>query len=140
MPWKPEALRFVYDRTSGRCHLCGKKLSWINYGRRGARGAWHVDHSVPRTKGGTNHRNNLYAACIVCNREKDTFTAKTARSWHGRQRAPLSHAKRAQRKKQNAAIGGAVGGLLGAVVLGPVGAVVGAGIGAKLGHNAKPDD
>jgi 5-methylcytosine-specific restriction endonuclease McrA len=36
----------------------------------GERGVWEVEHSVARAKCGSNHGNNLYAACITCNRSK----------------------------------------------------------------------
>ena len=63
-------LNAIYDRSRGYCHICGKKLAFINYGNFGKRGAWEVDHSKPRVKGGTDHPNNLYPACISCNRSK----------------------------------------------------------------------
>ncbi|SRR5713226_9558272 len=132
-------LRQIYDRTSGYCHLCGRKLSFTNYGRSGEKGAWHVEHSVPRAKGGTDHGNNLYPACISCNLEKDTFATKTARGWNGRSRAPLSREKRKQARVNNAVAGGVIGGIVGAAVFGPVGAAIGAGVGAKIGHGIKPD-
>jgi 5-methylcytosine-specific restriction endonuclease McrA len=93
-----EKLNAIYDRTSGYCHICGKKLCFINYARLGRRGAWEVDHSVARVNGGTNRLCNLYAACISCNRQKQHLLTRTARRWHGRTRAPLS-AKRRQRAR-----------------------------------------
>ena len=138
MPYDHSTLRDIYDRTSGYCHICGKKLSFTNYGCPGQKGAWHVEHSVPRAKGGTDHGNNLFAACIDCNLEKNTSTTKTARGWHGRSRAPLSREKRNQERTTNAVAGGVIGGAIGAF-LGPLGAVIGAGIGAKIGHSVKLD-
>lgn len=137
-------LRTIYDRTSGYCHLCGKKLSFTNYGHAGSKGAWHVEHSVPRAKGGTDHGNNLYAACIDCNLEKGTHTTQTARTWHDRSRAPLSRKKRSEARTNNAIAGGFIGGiaggaLLGFFELGPLGAVIGAVVGAKVGHSINPD-
>jgi len=131
-------LRQVYDRTSGYCHVCGEKLSFTNYGRPGEKGAWHVDHSKPRAKGGTDHANNLYAACINCNMEKATFTTKTARRWHGRPRAPLSRGKREKARRANAVACGVIGGIVGSL-FGPLGTTIGAGIGARIGHDIKPD-
>lgn len=138
MAYTRTELRRIYDRTSGYCHICGRKLSFTNYGCRGEKGAWHVEHSIARAKGGTNHGNNLYAACIACNLEKDTFTTKTARGWNDRSRAPLSREQRKKARVRNSVAGGVVGGILGSV-LGPVGAAIGAGIGAKVGHDVKPD-
>ncbi len=38
-------LRIIYKRTHGRCHVCGSKVYFTNYGRFGERGAWEIDHS-----------------------------------------------------------------------------------------------
>ncbi len=138
MPYDRAELKRIYDRTSGYCHICRKKLSFTNYGRFGAKGAWHVEHSVPRAKGGTDHGNNLFAACIDCNLEKDTFTTQTARGWHGRSRAPLSREKRKPARTTNTLAGGVIGGIVG-LPFGPWGVAIGAGIGAKIGHSLKPD-
>jgi hypothetical protein len=138
MPYTEEQLNFIYDRTSGYCHICHKKLAFSNYGKKRARGAWEVEHSKPKVKGGTNRLNNLYAACISCNRDKGTATTRTARSRHGTKRAPLSIEKRNKAKTTNAAAGAVVGGVIG-FVFGPLGAVAGAAIGAKLGHKQNPD-
>lgn len=131
-------LRRIYDRTSGYCHICRKKLSFTNYGKFGEKGAWEVEHSHVRATGGSDHGNNLFAACISCNREKGTFTTRTARSWHGRTKAPLSKEKRKKAKRANAIAGGILGGLAGSI-LGPWGVAAGAAIGAKIGHDSDPD-
>ena len=65
-----EKLNKIFDKTDGRCRFCGKQLSWSNYGQRGRRGAWAVDHSIPPANGGSDHLNNLYATCYACNEEK----------------------------------------------------------------------
>ena len=67
----------IYDRPSGYCHICGRKLSFQNYGIIDARGAWEVEHSIPWAFGGTDHLNNLYPACISCNRGKGTYSTRT---------------------------------------------------------------
>lgn len=69
-----QTLRYIYDKTGGYCRYCGKKLAWTNYGVIGARGAWEVDHSIPLSRGGTEHLNNLFPVCISCNREKGNMT------------------------------------------------------------------
>jgi hypothetical protein len=71
-------LNAVYDRTSGYCHICGKKLSFCNYGLHGRRGAWEIEHSLARFNGGSDSLCNLYPACIGCNRRKRHFTTRTA--------------------------------------------------------------
>jgi len=74
MSYDYETLRRIYRKTNGRCRYCGKKLAWKNYGRPWARAAWEVDHSIPISRGGTDHLNNLFPACIRCNREKRDMT------------------------------------------------------------------
>jgi len=133
-----QRLRRIYDRTSGYCHICGKKLSFTNYAQVGKRGAWEVEHSVPQAKGGTDHANNLFAACIECNRAKSDFTTRTARRWHGNTRAPLSREERKQARGWNTAGGALVGGLLG-LIAGPGGVVFGSLIGAAIGNKIKPN-
>ena len=64
MPYSDERLSDIYDRTSGYCHICGKKLSFSNYCRPGCKGAWEVEHSKARVNGGCDSLNNLYAACM----------------------------------------------------------------------------
>jgi len=82
--------------------------------------------------------NNLFGAHINCNREKSDLTTRTARSWHGNTRAPLSPEKGKEVRTTNAVAGGVIGGIVG-VVLGAWGVAIGAGIGAKIGHSLKPD-
>lgn len=54
-----DQLEYVFERTAGYCHLCHCKLAFCNYGLHGTRGAWEVEHSNPRARGGTNRLNNL---------------------------------------------------------------------------------
>jgi len=130
--------RKIYDRTDGRCHICGRKLSFINYGKMGKRGAWEVDHSRPLSKSGGDSLNNLYASCISCNRTKGTFTSQTARSWYDRKKAPLSKVKRKEVKYTNAIFGGIAGLIIG-LCMSPFFALVGVAIGGKIGYNVNPD-
>src|SRR5712692_165725 len=113
MPYTDEKLSAIYDRTSGYRHICHKKLSFQNYGKHGNKGAWQVEHSRARAKGGTDRASNLYPACIDCNLEKSTATTSTARAWHGTRRAPLSRQRRRAAKRSGAVVGGIVGGLVG---------------------------
>lgn len=133
-----QRLNAIYDRTAGYCHLCGKKLAFTNYGLFGERGAWEVEHSLARSKGGTDRLCNLYAACITCNRRKQHLTTRTVRRWHGRTRAPLSVSQR-ERAKQDNVLAGAGLGLLCGLPFGGIGALAGPLIGALLGHGQKPD-
>jgi hypothetical protein len=82
MRYSTEVLSYVYDKSSGYCVYCNKKLAFTNYGRLGERGAWEVDHSVPTSRGGTDYLRNLVPACIDCNRQKGTRMGKSVRAAH----------------------------------------------------------
>ena len=138
MPYSDELLSEIYDKTSGYCHLCGKKLAFRNYGNAGSKGAWEVEHSMARANGGSDGLNNLYSACIPCNRDKSTTRTRAARAWFGRTRAPLSRERRKQAKIDNSIAGGIVGFLIGTMT-GPGWPVIGAIIAARLGYRANPD-
>ena len=137
--FKDDDLDGIFDRTRGKCHICHGRLAFRNYGQRGTRGAWHVDHSVPLARGGTDHRNNLYAACIACNEDKSTATSRTARARNSRTRAPMSSARYAAAQVNSVVCGSAMGAGLGALIGGPAGAVWGGLIGAALGSDEDPD-
>ena len=138
MSFKKEQLNSIYDKTSGKCHLCGKKLARTNYGVIGARGAWEIEHSIPRIAGGTDHGNNLYPAHIRCNRSKRDMSTRAIRARHGRSRAPLSVEKRKQAKVSSALTWGAIGGVV-AMVFAPELTLIGAIVSAVAGYNAKVD-
>jgi hypothetical protein len=134
-------LRRIYDRTTGYCHICRKKLALKNYGRLGARAAWEVEHSNPRACGGTDRYSNLYAACISCNRSKGAASTSCARREFGQTRAPLSRDNRASAKAGNAFAGGFWGLVAGAVLrLTPGGLIVTTVLGAIAGAQADPDE
>lgn len=105
-----ETLQKIFEKTDCQCHICRKRLSFRNYGKVGARGAWEIEHSIPRSRGGTDHLNNLYAACISCNRSKGNASTKAARALNGFKCAPLP-----RRKKHDNAIAGAGLGALAAL-------------------------
>ncbi|MEX2181899.1 MAG: HNH endonuclease signature motif containing protein [Gemmatimonadaceae bacterium] len=137
--YSEDDLNDIYNRTSGKCHICHKRLAFKNYGALKARGAWEVEHSRPLALGGTNHGNNLRPVCLPCNRSKETKGTRTARGWNGRTRAPLSVSKRRATKQERALVGGLVFGTLGALVAGPLGAIAGGVLGVGLGHAEDPD-
>lgn len=139
MQFTTEQLRVIYGRTSGYCHICHKKLAFGNHGKQGERGAWHVDHSNPRAKGGTDRLNNLYPACIDCNTGKGTRTTRTARGWHGTKRAPLSMSKRREAKLANAIAEGLGGAAILGALFGPPGALAGAVIFSNRGYKKDTD-
>ena len=94
---------------------------------------------MPRSRGGTDHRNNLFAACVRCNLNKSNMTTRTARSWNDKTRAPLDPEKRGEAKLGNAIAGAIVCGVAGVVVAGPVGLIVGVLAGASLDSAENPD-
>jgi len=59
----------VFGTGDGLCASCGKQLSRGNSQRSG-RGGWEVDHSHPRSQGGTDNMSNLNALCWKCNSDK----------------------------------------------------------------------
>lgn len=130
-------LRRIYDKTDGYCHVCHRKLSFQNHGKRDTKGAWHIEHSIPKAKGGTDHLNNLFPACIDCNIEKSTLTSRTARSYNGNTRAPYSKDKKEEIKESNTAAGILIGGVIG-LVGGPWGMAIGATIGGMIGNGSSP--
>lgn len=138
MAFTNDELSRIYSRTNGRCHICHCQLSYSNYGRNGSSGAWHVEHSRPRALGGTNHGNNLYAACIPCNLAKGTYHTRTARGWNGNTRAPYSAAKLKAKRETNTAGGALIGAGLGLLLGGPVGALVVGLLGGAIGDDVSP--
>lgn len=137
MAYDNDRLNSIYDKTDGCCHICHKKLSFTNHGKRGGKGAWHVEHSKPKAKGGTNHLNNLFPACIDCNSEKGVMHTRTARGWNSNTRAPYSAAKKKQIKTDNTVGGVFVGGVIGAL-FGPAGMALGAALGGAIGNSSSP--
>jgi len=128
-----ERLREIFDRTDGRCHICWGCLAFSNYGQLGDRGAWEIEHSNPRSKGGSDRLSNLYAAHISCNREKGAAQTRTARARNGRTRAPLSKNKLEQKRRENAWGFAGLGAISGAALAGPVGFILGGVAGALIG-------
>lgn len=134
-----EELNRIYDRTSGKCHLCRRRLAFRNYGAYNRLGAWQVEHSRPLAHGGTNHLQNLYCACVACNSQKGTLSTRTVRAWSGISRAPLSRRQRARAKEKAAFVGGVLGASVGAALGGRDGALFGAVFGALISHSKDPD-
>lgn len=137
MAYDNERLNRIFDKTDENCHICHKRLVFLNYAKFGTRGAWEVEHSKPLAAGGTDHLNNLFAACISCNRQKGADSTRKARRWYGKERAPYSQEKKGQIRNRNTVAGLAGGTFLGAVVGGPPGALLGAAVGGVLGRTVK---
>ena len=133
-----DKLNRIYEKTDGYCHICHKKLSFKNYDSFGAKGSWHIEHSVARANGGSDHLNNLYPACIGCNLDKGTLHTKTARSYYGNTRAPYSKKKKDQIRKGNTSAGVVLGAAVGTAIGGPLGAVIGGVFGGVFGNSRSP--
>ena len=134
--YNPDRLERIYRRTDGRCHICRKKLSLVNYGRADERGAWQIDHSRARVKGGSDHLNNLFPACIPCNLDKGTVTSRTARAPYGHTRAPLSRERKEEARNSRVVVGAGAGLLVGGALGGPLAALGLAVVGGVLGHSS----
>jgi HNH endonuclease/Glycine zipper len=135
----------VFDKTDGKCHLCGKTLVFKNYGEKGARGEWQVEHSKPIAEGGTDHLNNLFPACPPCNQEKgSTKTAAEVRAKKNIERLPNSKATnvkiKEEKKSEGTKEGAILGSVIGSLAGGPVGALVGGVIGSEVGKFMTTDD
>jgi hypothetical protein len=61
---------YVYERDGRRCTYCGVFVPW---------GGEHIDHSISRRNGGTNHLNNLRLSCPPCNLSKGSLNARQFR-------------------------------------------------------------
>jgi hypothetical protein len=61
MTFDREKRKKVWDKSGGRCWYCGVTLTPWNF---------HVDHFMPRSKGGEDDLENLVPACQSCNLEK----------------------------------------------------------------------
>ncbi|TWJ04955.1 HNH endonuclease [Mucilaginibacter frigoritolerans] len=131
-----DRLNLIYDKTHGYCHLCHKKLAFINYGIYGAKGAWHIEHSKAKANGGTDHLNNLYAACIACNLEKGVLHTMTIRRRNNVTSAPLNKVKKDKIRSNNSVGGGFIGFIISAALGGPPLAIAACAlIGAKIGYD-----
>jgi hypothetical protein len=67
----PRDLRkLVFDRDGARCRYC--KLAQF-----GQASIFHINHVVPRSKGGTTHESNLVLQCPHCSLHKSNQTEGT---------------------------------------------------------------
>ncbi len=122
----------IHQKCNGKCHLCTRRIAFDDYGK-----TWHIDHSIPRAKGGTDHGNNLFAACINCNCSKADGSNRATRRANGVKRSPLSRKARDKKRIGNMWKGGGLG-LLG-FRFGPVvGALTTVG-GMIAGYKTKPE-
>ena len=111
---------------------------FINHGINSGRDEWEIEHSKPKSKGGTDHLNNLYAACVKCNREKSNGTNYSIRSIKGVKKAPLTEDKKDKKVFSNT-VKGVITGAAVDRFFGPIGIIAGGVIGAVYGSNMNPD-
>ncbi len=123
----------VFKRTNGRCHICHKTVHLSKYGKESS-GAWKIDHSVPRSKGGSDRLNNLYPACVSCNRSKQANSTRRVRRKNGLTVAPLSKTKALERESNRRWGLGLVFGGVGLGIGGPIGGAIGAFLGSEMGR------
>lgn len=141
MDYSKDFRRKIFDKTTGRCHLCGGGIFFNNYGAIEKKGAWEIEHSVPRSKGGTDHLNNLFPAHIDCNRSKSNHSTRTARAKYGRTRAPYSEKKATEVRLENTFVGGGAGFLAGLLLrLTNPGLALITLIGSTIGYLTDPED
>jgi len=133
-----DVLERVFERTDGKCHICHRRVAWRNYGALGSRGAWEVDHSVPRALGGTDRLSNLLPAHIRCNRSKQAASSRAARGQHSRSRAPLSANRRRAARVRNGVVGAGFGWLL-ATIFVPQVRIAATALGAVAGASIDPE-
>lgn len=60
----------IRERDGFMCYYCGVRVS-----------GGHIDHKNPRSRGGSNRRNNLVLACAPCNLAKNDMTAQQFERW-----------------------------------------------------------
>lgn len=70
--------RYVLQRDGYKCAYCGATPDTVRNGNKLGRGAFNVDHIVPRSKGGPTNWTNTICSCIACNLKKDNKTLEDA--------------------------------------------------------------
>ncbi len=56
---------FIFKRDNYTCHYCGKKFP---------KSKLHIDHIIPKSKGGKDGVSNFTTACIKCNLLKGSLS------------------------------------------------------------------
>jgi len=64
----------LYYLQAGECYFCSEVLGGL-----GEKGAFHIDHLTPISKGGTNWPGNLALTCAFCNKRKHSHN--TIKLW-----------------------------------------------------------
>jgi len=86
-----EVVAVVHARAAARCQYC-----LMHQALQGA--TFHIEHIIPRSKGGADHVENLALACPSCNLRKsdrttgvDPLTGTTVSLFHPTQQVWLDH-------------------------------------------------
>lgn len=67
---KSDTRACVIERDGRRCHYCGCIVIERSQTEKLQQNTLTIDHKVPRSRGGTNHPDNLVVACFQCNHAK----------------------------------------------------------------------
>jgi hypothetical protein len=132
----------VWARTHGHCHLCHEPVDLGTYGLAAVFGAEAatVDHLVPQSHGGDDHRDNILPAHLGCNASRGTRPVGLTRyRMTGEVEAPLSTDGRIGVGAAMTGLGALIGGALtarpdenGRKQFNTTGAWVGGGVGLLL--------
>ena len=73
MIYTDDEIKWVFDRTDGRCFYCGTNLVLGCHGMVAERGAWDINYFLPTLDKGEHRRDNWVPACIACDTVKERF-------------------------------------------------------------------
>ena len=62
----PKERQLVFDKTAGRCHICGGKIV----------GPWQADHVFPHSTGGVHAAENYLPAHTLCNNYRWDYSSE----------------------------------------------------------------
>lgn len=77
-----EMKRYVFRRDNYTCVFCRHRGNWATL---------VIDHSIPLSRSGTDHLNNLQTACRGCNWQKGDMTTREYRQWRAANRRLANH-------------------------------------------------
>ena len=73
---QPSKHKIIENKSKGHCWYCGYKFEdvghFINQ---------HIDHQIPKSRGGTNDISNLVHACAKCNKSKGAKNLEEYRAY-----------------------------------------------------------